>query len=363
MKKREKILIALCGMSPAVLTETVYALAEDKCCPSQVIVITTTAGREKIEEELFQSGIWGKLLNNIKVNIDLGMTSYHIRLIPKSDALGDAEDILTTSDNTRTADFILGTLREFTENADTEIIFSIAGGRKTMSVLGSMAMALLGREQDRLCHVLVNYPFDNPSLKPRFYFPEKKKRVFRLSDGNEFSEENAEITLCDIPFPRLKYLFQSELNRLPGNFNDTVALANSRISNRIQPPDLKIIPERMEIFFNEKPVRFNCAEFVMYWMLADRARNNFPPLHGQASLREEFEYFAANIPNGTMPEIIHHREKLIVKSDDDMRKLISAISSKIRNCVSIEEGRDPAMPSISRGVYALGLTSDHIVIL
>jgi CRISPR-associated protein (TIGR02584 family) len=269
-------------MSPGVVTETVYALSNRKQTPNKVVVITTTAGRKKIREDLLDAGVWNDLKKTIKAeNIEFGDSHDHIRLIPTSKA-GNANDILSTDDNEKCADFILSVLREFTENPETEVLFSIAGGRKTMSVLGALAMSLLGRENDKLYHILVNQPFDSPLLEPKFYFP-KPNANHKSPDGAVHASKNAELSLCEIPFTRIRYLFQNEFARLPGDFNSTVALANERISDRITPPELKIIPERMEIFFDSKKVKFNCAEFVMYWMLAERCKATHSPVHGQTS--------------------------------------------------------------------------------
>ena len=48
------ILLAVSGMSPAILTETVWALAREKprIVPDEVIVLTTTAGARDIETQL-----------------------------------------------------------------------------------------------------------------------------------------------------------------------------------------------------------------------------------------------------------------------------------------------------------------------
>src|SRR5437867_6362232 len=53
--RSETILLAVTGMSPAVLTETVWALAQEEPprIPNRVLVITTAAGRQCIEKELF----------------------------------------------------------------------------------------------------------------------------------------------------------------------------------------------------------------------------------------------------------------------------------------------------------------------
>ena len=360
---RERILLALCGMSPAVITETVYSLAGVGRCPSKVVVITTTEGKRALGAELFDGGVWESLCGMLGEDIDFGLSSYHVRLIPKSDSGGDAEDILTTSDNERAADFILDILREFTENPDTELVFSMAGGRKTMSVLAALSMSLLGREQDILCHVLVNPPFDNPSLAPKFYFPGKTACVHMLPGGRKWRAKDARITLCEIPFVRLRYLFQHEFSRLPGSFNGTVSLANFRLNERLPAPELKIVPERMQIWLGNVSLPLNCQEFVMYWMLAERCRNGLPQIYGQSVLREEFTGFVGDIGASAMPEILHHKTRLLNKSDDDVRKILSSISQKIRRCLGISQGRDACMPSAGRGVYSISLPPENIVIL
>ena len=58
------VLIATTGMSPAVLTETVWALAQESpaVIPDDIVVITTVSGRQKIEEQLFgQEQVWESL--------------------------------------------------------------------------------------------------------------------------------------------------------------------------------------------------------------------------------------------------------------------------------------------------------------
>ena len=46
------VLIALLGMSPAVLTETVWALAHERprILPSNIVALTTRPGRDKLKE-------------------------------------------------------------------------------------------------------------------------------------------------------------------------------------------------------------------------------------------------------------------------------------------------------------------------
>jgi CRISPR-associated protein (TIGR02584 family) len=86
------------------------------------------------------------------------MATDHVRLLPTSDGSADLQDIVTSEDSLSAADFIMRSLRKITEDPTTRVIASIAGGRKTMAAILASCMVLLGRSQDRLCHVLVNPP-------------------------------------------------------------------------------------------------------------------------------------------------------------------------------------------------------------
>jgi len=101
----------------------------------------------------------------------------------------------------------------------------------------------------------------------------------------------------------------------------------------------------------------------MYWLLAEMALKELPPIHGQTSLCEEYHAFVNDINRTQMPEIIHLRKKLVNKDESDMRKIISSISMKIKHHVKVEEGRDAALPTLSRGVYALSVPVEYIVVV
>jgi len=236
------ILLAVTGMSPAVLTETVWALAQEKptVIPDRVVVLTTVAGSGAIERELLAPGTAGGDSNWQRLRLALlgDMAGEDHRLIldpPRMIATIDSrtgrgvpvEDIRHPADNTAAANFILEEVRRIVENRDTRLVASLAGGRKTMGALLYAAMTLLGRETDRLTHVLVNEPFDDPRLQPRFYFPPDPPRVHWLSGApgaapREFSSADARIELADVPFVPLRNRFL-DLAELPGSFHALIA--------------------------------------------------------------------------------------------------------------------------------------------
>ena len=241
-QKCEIILLAVTGMSPAVLTEAVWALAKETppVIPDRVVVLTTLAGRQAIERQLFSAveangeAVWEQLRAavlgpNAREDGRLILNSLGVIGAPnlgagRSDPL---EDIRTREDNSAAAGFILEEVRRIVENPDTRLIASLAGGRKTMGALLYAAMTLLGRETDRLTHVLVNEPFEDARLQPRFYFPSAVPTLHRIAgsgdvEPREFSSADARIELADVPFVPLRNRF-TDLAELPGSFHALVS--------------------------------------------------------------------------------------------------------------------------------------------
>lgn len=149
------ILLAVTGMSPAVLTETVWALAHEGSAviPDRVVVLTTLAGRQAIERELFSAvepngkTVWEQLRRavlgpNAPEDSRLILDPPGVIAAPNRTAgrTYPLEDIRRREDNSAAADFILDEVRRIVENPDMRLIASLAGGRKTMGALLYAAM-------------------------------------------------------------------------------------------------------------------------------------------------------------------------------------------------------------------------------
>lgn len=209
-KHGDTVLVAVTGMSPAILTETVWALAHETppILPKRVVAFGTTRSREEIRKELIDSGVWESLRAALKARPDeliFGDTGDHIRVFTRG--ARELDDIRTPEENAAAADFILEHLRQFTENPDLRVIASIAGGRKTMGALLYAALTLIGRETDRITHVLADEKLEG-RRDPRFFFPNT-------------AGETKGITLADVPFVPLRNKFV-ELGRMPGGFTTLV---------------------------------------------------------------------------------------------------------------------------------------------
>ena len=184
--KPQIVLLAVTGMTPAVLTETIWALAHENppVIPDRVVAVTTSRGKRLMEQELFTPASGGglDLWQSLREEILGNQNPHDHRLIldtireitapnPHTGRNQALEDFRTSDENAAMANFVLDQVRSLVETPNIQLITSIAGGRKTLGALLYACMSLLGRESDRLTHVLVNEPFDSFGLSPRFFFP------------------------------------------------------------------------------------------------------------------------------------------------------------------------------------------------
>jgi len=199
-----RVLLCVSGMSPAIITETLFALLTEPqaYAPREIHVVTTTQGKEKIMTDLLspQGGCLQALLDDYWPE-DQPQPVFDAQTIH---VIHDMDDINSESSNRLAGDFIFqvfhgiqrGTLLRRTkaeQRQRVQIHASIAGGRKTMSFLMGHAFSLLAETQDELSHVLVNKPFEDPSLG--FFFPPKVPRLLKPSRqvaGQETSVSTAD---------------------------------------------------------------------------------------------------------------------------------------------------------------------------
>lgn len=191
-------------MAPAVLTETVYALAcarSPAFIPTQVHLISTQAGAKSANEMLLEgSAHFLALCRDYGLNPAMfGAANIH----HVCDAQGQPlTDIRTADDNEFAADFITEAIRQHTANEHTAVHVSMAGGRKTMGYYAGYALSLFGRDQDRLSHVLVPEEFET---LPGFYYPTTKRKWLTTKDGREkYDASKATVELAEIPFVRMR---------------------------------------------------------------------------------------------------------------------------------------------------------------
>ncbi len=339
----ETTLLAVIGMSPAVLTETLWALAREAepVIPRRIIVVTTLAGRQRTIRDLFESPesggpcVWDALREALKSEghdldgcLRFGTTPDDIRVITATDpATGrgiELEDLRSMHENEAAADFLLDQVRAITANPDTRLIASIAGGRKTMGALLYACLTLAGREEDRITHVLVNAPFDT---SPGFFFPGQT-----LTDP-KLAGLDPQIELADVPFVPMRNLFHRELGRAVGTFSSLVASCRSEIRHRAA-EDLHIeIPlNRPALRVNHSEARLTEREHHLLICLAKLAKTNRPPIpsYGEAldALAAHQAEWDSLVEDGRLPRGTPSAAGF--QDEQDVRRVLSDLRKKVR---------------------------------
>ena len=281
-------LVAVSGMSPAIITETVWALYRESpaVIPDDVVIITTGKGEADIQSQLLsprsdwddRKSPWECLRAFILSDdkSDRNKLQLSIRTIelpdPETGVRSVAQDIRSHQDNDETADQIVRTIAPFTDTEDSRIIASIAGGRKTMSALLYAAMSLLGRETDRATHVLVSEPFETCR---DFFFPDQPAREINARDSEgrtiPVRAEEAVIELVDIPFVPLRNRFR-ELNEPRLTFAGLVERYSCEAVPELSgPPNVDLDIEAGRLFVNGRPVPVGGRDLIVAAFLWERA--------------------------------------------------------------------------------------------
>jgi CRISPR-associated protein (TIGR02584 family) len=199
-----RILLAVTGLSPQVVTETLYALAVQRrpaWIPTEIRIVTTELGAKNVQETLLSDtpGWFHRLRSDYRLP-EITFGSENIQVVTGPDGT-PLDDIVEDVDNGAVADFITEQVRALTADPAASLHVSIAGGRKTMGFYIGYALSLFGRAQDCLSHVLVSPPFES---LPEFFYPAPCMRMIRDRDDREVDAREARVHLGDIPFVRLR---------------------------------------------------------------------------------------------------------------------------------------------------------------
>lgn len=272
---RRRVLLMVTGLSPQVVTETLYALAlcaDPPFVPTEIQLLSTSEGVERARLMLLDpdDGRFHQFL------AEYGLQQAGIRFRPEdAQALTGAggeplRDITTEEDNRAVADALTETVRALTGDDAVALHCSIAGGRKTMGFYLGYALSLYGRPQDRLSHVLVSEPFESDH---QFYYPPARARRLIIRDRPVHTRD-ARVMLADIPFVRLREGLPERLLTGQTMFSTAVAVAQKAL----EPPELLLEVDPRRIWASGEPVDLPAADFAFYWWLAERRQAGDAPV-------------------------------------------------------------------------------------
>lgn len=276
------VLLCVTGLTPQVVTETVYALhaeAADRV-PDEVHVVTTSEGAQRIRLALLSDdpGWFNRMRDEYQMPL-IRFTGDQVHVL--RDAEGHPlSDIRTADDNAVAANQLAELVRALTRDDDTALHVSLAGGRKTLGFFAGYALSLFGRPQDRLSHVLASEPFESSW---DFFYPTRSERIIRTRDDKLADCATAQVTLADIPFVRLRRMLPTATLTEDTSFADVVRAAQGHVG----PAHLRLDLANMRITTPAGDFELPAAELAFLAWFARRAQQGLPPIAAPLKTDEE----------------------------------------------------------------------------
>lgn len=275
----QNVLFLVTGMTPAIITETIWALAcdpeldeEDRWIPDRVEVLSTESGLTQIRDVIIQGNVLQQMQKDFPQlkHLVLNGSCLHSIKNAKNEVL---DDLKTPDDNEFAADQINEHIRQLTESENTCLHVSIAGGRKTMGFYAGYALSLHGRAQDRMSHVLVEEKYEGAS---GFFYPApkpEKSYVKHKVSGKSMDAYKAKVWLAEIPFVRMK---DAIIDKHQLKSDDSFSQVVTKIKNSFSPAKLTINLDSGKAILNGIEVVLPPREFAFLHWFADMRRNGEP---------------------------------------------------------------------------------------
>lgn len=263
----KNVLFLVTGMTPQIITETVWALAcdpdladDERFVPDEIWVLSTDDGLNQIKATLFDEGVFEQFKKDYPIIAKVAFDKNHLCVIQKDGT--PLKDLKTPGDNELSANLICQQVRNFTQDDNVRLHVSIAGGRKTMGFYAGYALSLYGRAQDSMSHVLVDSEFESAM---GFYYPTQTDYyVTQRHTGKKLNAKDAQIWLANIPFVRMSEAISDKHQLKQGvSFSEVVEVIN----RSFEPITLTLFVKKRLVQINEQePKKINPINFAfLHW--------------------------------------------------------------------------------------------------
>jgi len=240
----KRVLFCSVGLSPQVVTETLYALdRQENWQPDELIIVTTPGGKAGCKRLLLDGNNGALVRYGREWRAKWAKRLAHrARLEVVATDSGDLDDLRGAQ---AYADHIMHIMRQICADPCTELHVSLAGGRKVSAALLALTISVCGRQQDRLSHVLIPGAV---LANPDFFYPPPHRKDMVCADGSIVDLATVPVTLLDIPFPHLSRLFPTGFRE----FSNVMA----KISDSVSHVRLVIDCGQGAVFWDDRPITF-----------------------------------------------------------------------------------------------------------
>lgn len=378
-KKDRRILLCVTGMSPAVVTETLYALVtQKKFIPTEIRVITTLQGKNKLLEALLgivgerkqEKGALAEFIEDYGQQYKIQSIHFDescIEVIKDIDG-NELTDIRLPEENNLAADQIVGLVGSLCQDENAIIHASIAGGRKTMGFFLGYALSLYGREKDTLSHVLVSSEFEN---QRNFYYPKPYNYVIYNEKGQVLDAYHGKVMLADIPWVRLGLGLPDGLLNHKISYSDSVQKAQNML---IEPKLGFISPiDDRQVIMGKNRLKLSPRGYSLLLSLALVRKNSLSLLDNETLLNDYYLPIYRKLKGDSermdkrlkRARFVNGKEDYIAY-DSEIMKLLSEsrneIVKEVKTAFSIKRTDIPYIPYSKEKHYTIGILPENIYI-
>ncbi|WP_019672858.1 CRISPR-associated ring nuclease Csm6 [Psychrobacter lutiphocae] len=311
----KNILFLVTGMTPQIITETVWALAcapdvPEPWIPDEIHVLSTASGLNQIKKRLFEDGVFKQMQQDYPslAHINFKATDDYLHHIDNNGEV--LNDLKTPEENEKAADAIYEKIRQFTSDDNIVLHVSIAGGRKTMGFYAGYALSLFGRAQDSMSHVLVGEEFEKAV---DFFYPTPNSYLVSDRDKKVVGDaKDAPVWLAKVNFIRMKEAIKA---RHQLNTDDSFSDVVQKIDESFKDVKLTINVHNKSVVVNDTMVveGIPAREFAFLHWFADRKVNGKPgvlkPKHKmtQQNIPKESIDYIAQLTKEFAPYYLEHK--------------------------------------------------------
>lgn len=358
----KNILVCVSGLTPQIVTESLFCLSVKEKIPiHEIYILTTSRGRDVI---LGKDSHPATPKSPLKLEIQNLCKKYKIKkplfeenenhiIVAKEESI-ELPDIRSDKDNILFPNKVCEFLRAKTSNPNNVLFCSITGGRKSMSVHLANALSLFARENDRLLHVLTK---EENEFKG--FYPQNKK-------------EEKDLQIADIPFVRLRSLLSGEIkeaNLLQWNFERIVNYTQSQLKFLASSYKLILDVEKRELRFGNDSIDLEPLLFIFYYYFVDSKLRNVSNISISTFISDETRNKFINYFKDLFGEQYYIKEKKWYKkgfSKEDFRVKRSKINSKLIELIGDPDIASMFIIDVNRkwgsSTYYIKATKDKFVI-
>jgi len=262
MNENKNILIAVSGLTPQIITESLYCLTiKEKKKIDSIYIITTTRGRDVLlGKDKFSTTVStslkseiAKMCHRYKIPVPLFENNSKHIIVAKEEST-ELKDIRSDKHNRLFPNKVAEFIKNKTSDADTTLHCLISGGRKSMSVHIAFALSLFGRQNDRLLHILTS---EENEFKG--FYPDTKKEAKALE-------------LSEIPFVRLRSVIGNDFKNkkiMSQKFVDIVKYTQKQVKLFTSDKKMFLAINCRELIYDSNRIHLEPLEFAIYYSFVE----------------------------------------------------------------------------------------------